>query len=139
MGVLGLAVIVFVVAAAVWSLKDEVVPALGRAGGPALLLNVLSFSVAWGSAALLGLDVAQRIAIGLECGLQNFAMAAFIALTLLSNPPLLVPGIAYGLGMWLSAAAVVFLVRRRHASGRPGFDAKAGELTSPEGRVGLKP
>jgi hypothetical protein len=51
-------------------------------------------------------------------------MAAFVALTLLSDAPLLVPGIAYGLGMWLSAAAVVVLVRRSHRSRRTRLDAE---------------
>jgi hypothetical protein len=39
-------------------------------------------------------------------------MAAFIALTLLSDASLLLPAIAYGLIMWLSAGVVVLLARR---------------------------
>jgi BASS family bile acid:Na+ symporter len=111
-GGFGLAVIVVVVAAAVWSEKGNVVPALVRAGGPALLVNALSVSTAWGASFLLGLPRAQSIAVGLECGLQNFAMAAFVALTLVGSRPLLLPAIAYGVTMWLSAAAVVLLARR---------------------------
>jgi BASS family bile acid:Na+ symporter len=112
MGALSLAVLAVVVATAVWSEKDNVLPALVGAGGPALLLNVLGVSLAWGIAALFGLERRQRIAMGLECGLQNFAMAAFVALTLLGDAPLLLPGIAYGLTMYLSAGAVVVLGRR---------------------------
>jgi BASS family bile acid:Na+ symporter len=115
LGAVGLAVIVAVVAVAIWSMKDNVLPALARAGGPALLLNGMSVSLGWGGAALLGIEGRQRVAIGLECGLQNFAMAAFVSLTLLGDPPLLLPGIAYGLTMWLSAAAIVLLVRRSSA------------------------
>jgi BASS family bile acid:Na+ symporter len=115
MGGFGLAVIAAVVAAAVWSEKDNVLPALAHAGGPALLLNVLSVSLAWGASALAGLERRQRIAVGLECGLQNFAMAAFVSLTLLEDASLLLPGIAYGLTMWLSAGLVVILARRATA------------------------
>jgi BASS family bile acid:Na+ symporter len=111
-GGFGLGVIVLVVVVAVWSEKGNVVPALVRAGGPALLVNALSVSTAWGASFLLGLPRAQRIAVGLECGLQNFAMAAFVALTLVGSRPLLLPAIAYGLTMWLSAAVVVMLARR---------------------------
>jgi BASS family bile acid:Na+ symporter len=119
MNAFGLAVIVAVVAAAVWSEKETVGPALVRAGGPALLLNVLAVSLAWGAAAAARLGRAQRVAVGLECGLQNFAMAAFVCLTLLGSKALLLPGIAYGLTMWLSAAAVVALARRAgRAAGR---------------------
>jgi len=116
MGAVGLVVVVAVVSAAVWSVKDDVLPALGRAGGPALLLNVVSVCLAWGAAALLGLELRQRVAVGLECGLQNFAMAAFVALTLLSDASLLLPGIAYGLVMWVSAVMVVVLARRSTTS-----------------------
>ena len=49
LGGLGLAVIVLVIAAAVWSMKDDVLPALLSAGGPALLTSVLSMSCAWGA------------------------------------------------------------------------------------------
>jgi BASS family bile acid:Na+ symporter len=113
MGTIGLVFVAAVITGAVWSEKDNVLPALARAGGAALLLNVLSVSLAWGLSAAFGLNRPQRIAVGLECGLQNFAMAAFVALTLMNDAPLLLPAIAYGLTMWLSAGAIVLLMRRR--------------------------
>jgi len=116
MGAFGLAVVAAVIAAVVWSEKDNVLPALARAGGPALFVNVLSVSLAWGASALFGLHRRERIAVGLECGLQNFAMAAFIALTLLADASLLMPALAYGLTMWLSAGLVVFFARRATAA-----------------------
>ena len=76
------------------------------------MLNVLSVSGAWGLAALLRLSRPECVAVGLECGLQNFAMAAFVALTLMGDATLLLPAIAYGMTMWLSAALVVLLARR---------------------------
>lgn len=112
----GLVVIAAVIVMAVWSERANVPPALAQSGALALALNVAAVSSAWGIAALLGIAWQQRVAIGLECGLQNFAMAAFVALTLLGDPLLLLPAIAYGLTMWLSAGAVVLLARRRTAA-----------------------
>ena len=112
MAAFGLAVVALVILGAVWSEIERVPPALIRAGGPALLLNVLSVSGAWSLAALFRLSRAERVAVGLECGLQNFAMATFVALTLMGDPALLLPAIAYGLTMWLSAFLVVLLARR---------------------------
>ncbi len=112
MGAFGLIVIAVVVALAVWSEKDNVLPSLWAAGGLAIGLNVLAVAAAWGMSALFGLPTGQRIAIGLECGLQNFAMAAFISMSLLGDIRLLAPAIAYGLTMWISAGVVVFLSRR---------------------------
>jgi bile acid:Na+ symporter, BASS family len=113
MGGVGGAVVLVVIAAAVWSERRTVGPALLRAGLPALLLNTLAVGLAWGVSAAAGLARAQRVAVGLECGLQNFALAAFVCLTLLGRRDLLLPPIAYGLTMWLSAIAVVLLVRRQ--------------------------
>jgi BASS family bile acid:Na+ symporter len=112
MGGFVLVFIVVVVAAAVWSQRANVLPALLRAGAPALLISALSVAGAWGASFLLGLPREQRIAVGLECGLQNFALAAFVALTLMRAPALLLPAIAYGIVMWLSAAVAVLLARR---------------------------
>jgi bile acid:Na+ symporter, BASS family len=118
MGVVGLAALVVIVVIAFWSERSNLLPALARAGGPALLLNVLSVSLAGGGAALLGLDRRQRIAVALECGLQNFAMAAFVALTLLSDGSLLVPALAYAFMCYPSAGIIVFLGRRAAAHER---------------------
>jgi BASS family bile acid:Na+ symporter len=116
-GAVGLAAIPVLVAAVVWSEKDNMLPALARAGGPALLLNVVAISLAGGIAALAGLDRGQRIAVTLECGLQNFAMAAFVAVTLLSDASLLLPPLAYGLLCFPSAGLIVVLGRRAAARG----------------------
>jgi len=112
----GTSVIAAVIVMAIWSERDNVLPALAQSGPLALALNLLAVSSSWGIAALLQVDWPQRIAIGLECGLQNFAMAAFLALTLLGDALLLLPAIAYGLTMWLSAGAVVWLARKRAAA-----------------------
>jgi BASS family bile acid:Na+ symporter len=114
-GAIGLLVLVVVVAAVVWSEGERVLPALVRAGGPALVLNAVAVALAWGAARLAGLHLPQAIAIGLECGLQNFAMATFVALTLLSDGSLLAPPLAYGLVCYLTAGTVVVLGRRAAA------------------------
>ena len=114
----GLAVIAALVVMAIWSERDKVPAALSESGPVALLLNLAAVGAAWGIAALAGIAWPQRVAIGLECGLQNFAMAAFVALTLLGDPLLLLPAIAYGLTMWVSAGAVVWLARKHAASER---------------------
>lgn len=108
----GLLLVASVILVAIWSERGNVPRALLQAGAPALLLNGLAVGSAWGLSAAAGIAWPQRIAIGLECGLQNFAMAAFVALTLLGDVLLLLPAIAYGLTMWLSAFVVVALARR---------------------------
>jgi bile acid:Na+ symporter, BASS family len=111
-GGIGLAAILVVLASVIWTERAAVLSALARAGGPALVLNLLAVSLAWWAAALAGLDRRQRIAVSLECGLQNFALAAFVCLTLLKEAALLLPAFAFGLMCYLSAGAIVYLGRR---------------------------
>ncbi len=112
MGKLGFIVIALVIVGAVWTAQSDILAALTQMGAPVLVLNVLSMSLAWGLATLLRLSRAQCIAVGFECGLQNFALAAFVSLTLLKDAALLIPAVAYGLTMWLSALALMVLARR---------------------------
>jgi len=109
---LGLTVIVLIVVAAIWSHQGDTTQALLRAGWPALVLNFSAVALAWGLTRAAGLSRSERVAVSLECGLQNFAMAAFVALTLLHDATLLLPAIAYGVTMWLSAILLVIIVRR---------------------------
>ena len=111
MGKFGLIALVLVMAGAIWTAKSDILAAITQMGAPVLILNVLSVSLAWGLAAASRLSKAQCIAVGFECGLQNFALAAFVSLTLLNDAALLLPAIAYGLTMWISAIAVLTLTK----------------------------
>lgn len=78
---------------------------------PALVLNAVIMSVAAVLARAISLERAERIALVLEAGLQNGALAIFIAATLLGSPAMMVPGIVYALAMNLSAVAFITVVR----------------------------
>ena len=81
---------------------------------------MLIVALAWGITAASGLDRRQRIAVMLECALQNFALSAFVALTLLSDAAILMPPLAYALLCFLPGSLIVVLGRRAAA-------AEAGE------------
>ena len=80
--------------------------------GPAiLLLNVITMT----TGALLGvagrLPTAGRIALAVECGIQNSALGITVAVSLLSVSGLAVPSVIYAFLMNLTALALV-LVRQ---------------------------
>lgn len=77
-----------------------------------LALNVATMALGVLTAKSLGLPREDRIAISLECGLQNAALAIFIAVSVLGNPVLVVPAITYALIMNITAGAYIFWVRR---------------------------
>ena len=83
-----------------------------EAGPAALALNVATMAVAAGVARLLGLEIRQRIAITLECGLQNSTLAITVAATLLANTRMMVPAGIYGLLMFVTAGLFIYQAKK---------------------------
>lgn len=82
--------------------------------GPFVLaLNVATMALGLITARLLRLDLADTVAIAMEAGLQNVALAIFIATTLLGLPEMVVPAILYALMMNVTAAALIAWARAR--------------------------
>jgi BASS family bile acid:Na+ symporter len=61
----------------------------------------------------------------LHCALQNFALAAFVALTLLSDVAILMPPLAYALLCFIPGFLIVALGRRAAAAETRGEVAGA--------------
>jgi BASS family bile acid:Na+ symporter len=80
------------------------------------LLNVLTMAVGFGLAGAMGLERRGRIAVAMECCLQNAALGIFVAATVLKIPALAIPSVVYALLMNFGAIAVVLLIRRRVAA-----------------------
>jgi len=85
---------------------------------PTLTLNVLSMGVAFGIAAVVGLEVRQRFTVSIEAGVQNGTLAITIASSalMLNRPEVAIPGAIYSLIMFATAAVVIVLSRRTQAA-----------------------
>lgn|GEM_PF-6893886 len=101
------------------SARESLVPSLLESGGLAVALNVLSLGGTAVVLRLARLTAAEAVPILLGSVLFNFGVDAFVSLTLLRDPRVLLPGIACGLMMWLSGAAVVALARRARPQEAP--------------------
>lgn len=77
-------------------------------GPSALTLNILTMVIAYGFSRLLTLSKEQSRAITFECGLQNGTLAIFIAVTLLGNEKMMLPGVVYGLLMFVTGGLYLF-------------------------------
>ncbi|MFP4208078.1 MAG: bile acid:sodium symporter family protein [Wenzhouxiangella sp.] len=85
--------------------------------GPYVLaLNVGTMTLGILTARLLRLDFADLVAVSMEGGLQNAALAIFIAVSLFGVPAMLVPAIMYALMMNITAVALIAWARSRAAS-----------------------
>ena len=77
-----------------------------------LVLNVAMMALAFGLATLLGSGAPQRIAICIECGLQNGTLAITVATLLFGGGAYVIPAATYSLIMFATALIFVALVRR---------------------------
>jgi bile acid:Na+ symporter, BASS family len=107
---------------AAWDTMVRYFPLIGAA---VLLFNLLSLSVGYGVPRLLRIGQRQAIAISMEIGLHNGALAIAIALSplMLDSPRMAVPPSLYGVLSLFSAAAFVALVNRRAIARAGGLSA----------------
>jgi BASS family bile acid:Na+ symporter len=86
---------------------------LAQAGPAVILLNLVGV----GAGALLGrfagLSGSDRLTVAVELGVKNATLGILIATLLSDDPSYTVPAAVYGLLMYVSAAALVVLGRRR--------------------------
>lgn len=86
-------------------------PVIGLA---TLAFNLISLAVGYGVPRLMRLDRRQAIAICMEVGIHNSTLVIAIAMspTLLNNSEMAIPPAIYGLIAYITAAVVVFLIKR---------------------------
>jgi len=102
---------VVIIIGAVLGERENIVDYFKQAGPVTLVLNVVMMVLAAALARFGGLGRPQRIAITLECGLQNGTLAIFVAATLIGNTTMMVPGGIYSLLMF--ATAIIYLIHLR--------------------------
>jgi len=117
-GLLSAVLFAIVVAAALWVELDNIPAYFAAAGVAALALNVTMMAVAFWGPMLLGCARPQRIALSLECGLQNGTLAIVVVTTLGLEPAYAMPAAIYSLLMFLTGLGFVAMVRR--GRGREG-------------------
>ena len=83
-----------------------------EAGVFALALNIAAMTVAFTVSSLLALKMKQRIALTLECGLQNATLAIVVAGALLGDIDYAMVAAVYGLMMFLTAGVFICWARR---------------------------
>lgn len=82
-------------------------------GWISLLLNIVMMSIGFFIAKAFKLNLAQRISISIETGIQNGTLAIVIAASILEQPELAVPGAIYGLAMFLSGGFMMWHFGKR--------------------------
>ena len=103
---------VLVLAGAIVQERANIVPYFAQAGLATLVLNLLMMTLAWFLARMFATGPTQRIAIAIECGLQNGTLAIAVAVLLFGGGLAVVPAATYSLIMFATALIYIALLRR---------------------------
>lgn len=96
--------------------RNTILDNLAAVGPATLALNFAVMAGGWGLARLAGCGRPDRVAVAMECGLQNAGLAIFVALGLLQRPELAVAAVVYALVMNFGALGLLFVARRPPAA-----------------------
>lgn len=104
-----------------WNVLVTWGPVIGVA---TLAFNLISLAIGYGVPRLMRLERRQAIAICMEVGIHNSTLVIAIAMspTLLNNSEMAIPPAIYGLIAYITAAIVVYLIKR---SASPAASAAA--------------
>ena len=108
---LSMLLFVLVLLGVVYQNRDDLVPYFAQAGLVTLVLNVVMMVVAWTVARTLASGPRQRIAITIECGLQNGTMAIAVGVLLFGGGLTVVPAATYSLIMFATALLYLGVLR----------------------------
>lgn len=103
---------IIVLAGAIYQERANIVTYFAQAGLVTLALNVVMMVLAYGIARLFASGPRQRIAISMECGLQNGTLAIAVAAILFGGGLVAVPAATYSLIMFATALIYVAIARR---------------------------
>ena len=108
---------VVVLLGAIFKEKDNIVTYFAQAGLVTLALNVAMMVLAWLIARIFASGAKQRIAISIECGLQNGTLAIAVATLLFGGGLVAVPAATYSLIMFATALVYIAILRRGQRAG----------------------
>ena len=97
---------------AIFQERNNIVDFYAEAGLITLVLNVVMLAFAWLLGSLFGSGVPQRIAISIECGLQNGTLAIVVATVLFGGGTTVIPAATYSLTMFATALIFIYFLRR---------------------------
>ncbi len=104
---------VLVLASAIYQERNNIVNYFAQAGLVTLVLNLAMMVLAYLLAQLFASGLRQRIAITIECGLQNGTLAIAVATLLFGSGLATIPAATYSLIMFATALIFITILRCR--------------------------
>ena len=101
-----------IVVATFWGQWDAIALHWQNVGPAVLLLNVGAMVLGLAVALVLRLSPRPAIAIAVECGMQNVAVALYVTIGLLGAPELAIPAMIYAIAMNVSVLVMIAIGRQ---------------------------
>ena len=105
---------ILVLLGAIFQERNNIVEYYADTGLITFTLNILMIAIAWFLASAIGSGTKQKIAISIECGLQNGTVAIAVATLLFDGGPTVIPAATYSLTMFFSALIFIYFLRRKY-------------------------
>lgn len=105
---------VLVLIGAIFQERNNIVTYFAQAGLVTLVLNLVMMALAYALARAFASGWRQRIAISIECGLQNGTLAIAVAALLFQGGLVTVPAATYSVIMFGTALIFIWFLRRAH-------------------------
>lgn len=102
-----------VLAGAIYQEHENALDYLAQAGPVTIVLNVVMMAIAYLLARFLASGPRQRVAIAIECGVQNGTLAIAVATLLFGGGAVIVPAATYSILMFGTALIFVAVLRRQ--------------------------
>lgn len=129
-------VLLLLIVAIVYSVRDRFWELMGAAGPAAILLNLGGVAAGFLSAALAGLSGRDRLTTGIELGVKNTTIGMLVAVTIIGSEAMAVPSAVYGLLMYASGFALVAFGQRAFPPLEAARARMHGEAAAPESARG---
>lgn len=104
---------VLVLAGAIYQEHENALDYLDHAGPVTIVLNVLMMALAYCLARMFASGPRQRVAIAIECGVQNGTLAIAVATLLFGGGLVAVPAATYSILMFGTALIFIAVLRRQ--------------------------
>ena len=104
---------VLVLAGAIYQEHENALEYLDHAGPVTIVLNVLMMALAYFLARMFASGPRQRVAIAIECGVQNGTLAIAVATLLFGGGLVAVPAATYSILMFGTALIFIAVLRRQ--------------------------
>ena len=102
-----------IVFAAIWiEEKNNILNYLVQAGLAVLILNVVMMLIAYFIAKKFVSGIAQQKCIALECGLQNWTLAVFVATLMFDDIVYMIPTASYALTMYITGFIFIYILKK---------------------------